>query len=110
LAVAEATSATVSVKGELVCLPRRDGPQTMECVFGLRGTDGRHYGLRNLDPELLATGKIVLGQQVLVTGLLTPEPMEPYDTAGTIEVDAVVQLNRRFKSSREHPAHTVVLT
>jgi hypothetical protein len=29
--------------------------------------------------------------------------MEPYDTAGTIEVDAVVQLNRRFNRRENIP-------
>jgi hypothetical protein len=94
-ASAETPPATITVRGELVCLPHRAGhPQTFECVLGLRSPDGQRYGLKNLDQEAFATGKIMLGQQVHVTGHFMPDLMEPYDTVGTIEVHSMMQANR----------------
>jgi hypothetical protein len=95
LASAETPASTVTVRGKLVCLPHRAGhPQTFECIIGLLGTDGQYYALKNLDQEAFATGKMTLGQQLQVTGRFMPDPMEPYDTAGTIEVHSTVQSNR----------------
>lgn len=46
---------SITIAGEITCMPKTgQGTQTMECAIGLKGTDGRHYGLKNLfkiDPE-----------------------------------------------------------
>src|SRR3989344_6171648 len=49
------TPGPITVRGEINCLPKKGtGSQTLECAIGLKGPDGRHYGLKNLsklDPE-----------------------------------------------------------
>lgn len=79
----------VRVKGEIVCLPKKgDGPQTLECAFGLKALDGKHYGLLNSqNPLLVQTGEVVV-----VKGLLEPaDPNTSYDIAGNINVTTVFE-------------------
>ncbi|HEX6258511.1 MAG TPA: hypothetical protein VFZ48_03460 [Candidatus Saccharimonadales bacterium] len=72
--------------GKIVCLPHKgDGPSTLECALGLQAENGKHYGLRSLDPAFSKTE-----QKVKVTGLLNaPEPNEAYSIVGTIEVQKI---------------------
>lgn len=79
------------VSGEVVCLPHRgggDGPQTLECAIGLRGDDGKYYGLRDQSTDhRLATD--FFGKRVEVSGDLRSEVDRVYDTTGTIEVRSI---------------------
>lgn len=79
------------IAGEVVCLPHRgggDGPQTLECAIGLRGDDGKHYGLRDQSTDhRLATE--FFGKHVEVTGEIRSEGQTMYDTVGTIDVQSV---------------------
>ena len=83
----------ITVSGEITCLPKRS-PGTEECAIGLKGTDGRHYGLKNLsqhDPEYKFS---VTGLHVEVSGIFLPEEMlgpggAPYDVVGVVDVPSI---------------------
>ena len=67
-------STPITVSGEMTCLTKTgQGPQTMECAIGIKGTDGRQYALKNLfklDPE---NRFAVVGLQVEVSGTFSSE-------------------------------------
>lgn len=88
----------VTIEGSYVCLPHRDveGPQTTECAFGLRGDDGRHYGL-----DLSATNVLQDAQtesRIRVEGNLVPlealssDRWWKYDVVGVIGVARVEKI------------------
>jgi hypothetical protein len=88
----------ITVSGEITCLPKvGPGPHTMECAMGLKGTDGRHYGLRNLfkiDPEHKFSRD---GLKIEVSGMLLQEEMKgpdgnKYDIVGIIDVISIKEL------------------
>lgn len=86
------TGQEVMLEGEIVCLPHKntEGPQTLECAFGLQTQEGTHYDLRNLSQE---PGSIDTGMQVQVTGTSTrPEADNIYDVAAVIEVKSIKEL------------------
>lgn len=76
----------ITVKGTLECLPKSgDGPQTMECAFGLKDENGRFYGLN--DPEWKFLINPAMNTKVTVTGKLKDKnPGDKYNTIGTIEI------------------------
>jgi hypothetical protein len=79
----------ITIEGELRCLPLRPGhPTTLECAIGLRQSDERYYGLRNLKEG------VGLNDRVRITGRFTPGAAEPYDVVGTIDVESQVRLDR----------------
>ncbi len=63
----------IVVHGEMVCLPHKntDGPQTLECAFGLKGTNGHYYALRDSDPTYKNISNVQMGIEVEVTGTFT---------------------------------------
>src|SRR3989344_7796578 len=80
---------TVVVEGTVTCLPHKgDGPQTMECAFGLQAVTGEYYGLSNLwtiAPDVTDTGA-----KVEVRGeFVPPAANEKYDIQGYIDVQSV---------------------
>jgi len=84
--------------GEITCLPKiGQGAQTMECAIGLKGQDGRYYGLKNLfklDPEYKFS---VSGLQVEVSGALSLEEIKgpdgnKYDVVGVIDVASIKEI------------------
>lgn len=89
----------ITLQGEITCLPKLGtGAQTMECAIGLKGTDGRHYGLKNLfalDPKYKFS---VGGLKVLVSGIFRPEEIQgpdaaKYDVVGTIELTSISEID-----------------
>ena len=87
---------TVTLDGELVCLPHRAGDQealTLECAIGLRTNEGRHYALDHINPYIVG-GKIAMGQHIRVTGRLRPDTETKYDATGTIDVTSVNKLGQ----------------
>jgi hypothetical protein len=80
--------------GVMICLEpvQTDGPQTMECAFGLREDDGTTYGLRSEEPMLI--GSVPTGQRIQVTGtLVSPSKVsDKYDTRGTVDVQTLQRL------------------
>jgi hypothetical protein len=94
-AVLPPAGGTVTIRGEITCLPKRGtGPQTMECAIGLKGDDGKYYGLRNLiehDPTYIYSQT---GMGVEVSGKITYEEQAGpdgnlYDIIGVISVSAI---------------------
>lgn len=92
------TSGSIIISGEMTCLPKiGKGAQTLECTMGLKGTDGRHYGLKNLfklDPEYKFS---VGGMRVEVSGTLSPEEIKGpdgnrYDVIGVIDVTSIKEI------------------
>ena len=92
------TSGQIVVSGEMTCLPKTgQGAQTLECAMGLKGIDGRHYGLKNLfklDPEYKFS---VDGLRVQVSGTFRPEEIKgpdgnKYDVVGVIDVTSIKEI------------------
>lgn len=91
-------SGLITVSGEMTCLPKTGkGAQTMECAMGLKGKDGRYYGLKNLfqlDPEYKFS---VGGLRVEVSGTFSPEEIKgpdgnKYDVVGVIDVTSIKEI------------------
>jgi hypothetical protein len=82
------------IEGQIDCLPHRDtsGGITLECAIGLQGKDGMYYGLQ-LNQQDVNSGKIILGQKVVITGIFTPSQDSKYNIIGTIEVASVEYTN-----------------
>jgi hypothetical protein len=74
----------VQLTGTLVCLPHKntDGPQTMECLTGLRTNDGTYYQLIDPDREFLRDTPF--NKSVEVKGTLQTGTDEKYQSKGTI--------------------------
>lgn len=92
------TPGPITISGEITCLSKKgQGAQTQECAIGFKGTDGRHYGLKNLykfDPEYKFS---VSGLRVNVSGTFRSEEMSgpagaKYDMVGTIDVISIRQI------------------
>jgi hypothetical protein len=80
----------ITVTGQSVCLPHKnkDGPQTMECAFGIKAPDGMYYGLR--DPDFKYVSTLRNGKTYTITGIFTKAlPNNNYDTPGSIEIQSV---------------------
>lgn len=82
----------ITVSGTLICLPHKNtnGPQTLECAFGLKGDDGNNYGLT--DPNwkyLIGVGN---GTRIAITGKLNKKPDQKYDSVGIIEIETLEKL------------------
>lgn len=84
-----ASVSQISVRGTVICLPHKDtsGPQTLECAFGLRTNDNRHYLLQNFTPSQ-TTAEVNTVVQVQGT-LSPPAPDTLYDIIGVITVDSL---------------------
>jgi hypothetical protein len=80
------TAQDITIRGTLECLPKSgDGPQTMECAFGLKDENGRFYGLN--DPEWKFLIGPAMNTKVTVTGKLKDKNSgDKYNTIGTIEI------------------------
>lgn len=79
--------ARADTTGILVCLPHKnsDGPQTLECAYGLRTDDGVHYGLKDL--PVTCTQEAV-GARLRVSGSLArPDTDNIYDIIGIITTE-----------------------
>jgi hypothetical protein len=84
-----------SFTGEFVCLPHKntDGPQTMECAFGLKADDGNYFALDfGTSTELMNQP---MNTPITVKGQLTPIEAissnlgQIYNIRGIIRVEAV---------------------
>lgn len=87
---------SITIEGEVVCLPHKDqdGPQTLECAFGLKSNSGEHFGLRQLDQDQLIDATITTGKRYRVTGeSAAPGSDENYAVVGNIKVTTIQLLN-----------------
>jgi len=84
----------VSVIGTLVCLPHRDmdGPQTLECAFGLRDMNGKYYSLVDTDPSLRNIIGIPTNAQIEVMGNFKWQEDQKYISSGVIIIESIVIL------------------
>lgn len=84
--------------GEISCLPKKgNGPQTMECAFGLLGDDGFYYGIRNFTDDQPISEAIDGAKKVKISGNFTKEQLKgpdgnSYDIAGVIDVQSVEKI------------------
>lgn len=89
------SSEPITVSGEITCLPKKGpGPHTMECAIGIKGDDGKYYGLKNLFEHDKEYKFYSTGMRVEVSGTLNYEEMlgpggGPYDVAGVIEITSI---------------------
>ncbi len=91
---------TITLTGEYVCLPHKNtnGPQTMECAFGMKARDGSYYGL---DTSLLSNNpsvEISTGSDINVTGqfvdieTLNSDVWQRYGIKGIIRVTSMSKI------------------
>jgi len=89
-------SPTIIKEGRITCLPHTntDGPQTMECAFGFKTTDGVYYALDGGDmPDQITTTPT--DQDVRIEGRFTPvselsaDYWQRYPIIGIITVTAI---------------------
>ena len=83
----------IIVSGEAVCLPHKntDGPQTLECAFGLKDDEGQYYGLSDSDPNYKNVAAMPTGKKVIVSGTFEKGTSDNYPIIGTIHVTKVTQ-------------------
>ncbi|MBI2613378.1 MAG: Hint domain-containing protein [Candidatus Levybacteria bacterium] len=109
---AQPTPRLITVSGEITCLPKKGQGGSEECAIGLRGTNGQHYGLKNvfkLDPENKFS---VTGLRVEISGTFNPEEMKgpygsKYDAVGTIDVISIKKVEGSTQSNFEKIIRTV---
>lgn len=81
----------ITVTGEVECLPHKNvGPGdviTLECTYGIKDEDGRHYALS--DPQFRFITNLPTGETATVNGTLLPALDSKYDIVGTIELNSV---------------------
>lgn len=84
--------------GEISCLPKKgNGPQTMECAFGLLGDDGFYYALRNFADDQPISEAIDGAKNLKISGNFSNERLKgpdgnSYDIAGVIDVQSVEKI------------------
>lgn len=82
-----------TLEGEYICLPHKntDGPQTMECAFGLKTTSG-NYALNAMLMSSDILTRISTGTRIRVEGTVTPvealssNTWQKYDIKGIMSV------------------------
>ena len=81
-------SGEIIVVGKMECLPHKDtdGPQTLECAFGLKDAEGRYFALRDSDPNYQNLSSAPMGVVVEVEGIFTPRDDSIYQDIGVVEV------------------------
>lgn len=106
---------TLTIQGEIVCLPHRDsdGPQTLECAYGLEGDDMNFYALRDQEAPL-STSTITsfpTGTLVTVVGEFTIEEDDRYATVGALEIRSITrQDGAQDQMENTHSDGTVTFT
>lgn len=89
-----------TLEGEVVCLPHAntEGPQTMECAYGLKTDVGEHYAL-DLSAFSQEAPGMDTGDRISAAGLITPVELlssdhwQNYDIEGIFSVtDSVKKL------------------
>lgn len=87
-----------TIEGEYVCLPHKDsdGPQTLECAFGIRLNDNSYVALDM--GNLLHTdinAKLQIGSRIKVSGLYVPieqintDMWQKYPLKGIMKVNTI---------------------
>jgi hypothetical protein len=81
----------IQIEGTAVCLPHKDtsGPQTLECAYGIKDSQGRYFGLKDSDSGYKNISGLPINKHVKINGTFKKEPSALYPTDGTIEVTKV---------------------
>ncbi len=84
----------ITITGTMVCLPHKDteGPQTLECAFGLLDDSGRYFALSDTDPEYKNVAGVPTNSRVEVQGNFKLQLGSKYQDIGIIEVAKITQL------------------
>lgn len=82
----------ISINGILLCLPHKNGqgPQTMECAYGLKDSEGNYYGLQDSDVHYKNITSHSVNTPILVNGSFEPKKVSQYPIIGVITVDSIV--------------------
>lgn len=82
----------IVIQGIMVCLPHRDteGPQTLECAFGLQDDKGRYFALSDTDPTYKNISGVPMNLRVEIEGTFMPREDTKYQSIGIIEVTSAV--------------------
>jgi hypothetical protein len=85
---------SITVTGHIVCLPHKNsnGPQTMECAFGLEDSNGQYYRLQDNDPLGKNINNITGDTVVEIQGHFTPQKDKVYQGIGLIDITKVTVL------------------
>ncbi len=83
----------LKVDGEIVCLERRDGAKTEECVYGLKADDGKLYKLWGVAGTYIESGKLTAGKRAHVEGPFYIFRNDPYEAPGKINADVFESLD-----------------
>ena len=84
----------IAIQGTMICLPHKDteGPQTMECAFGLLDDSGRYFALSDTDPEYKNVSGAQMNTRVEVKGTFKLQLGSKYQDIGVIEVGSITAL------------------
>lgn len=90
----------ITIRGKMVCLPHRlpaqagdtEGPQTLECAFGLQDDSGRYFALSDTDPEYKNVSGVPMSERVEVEGNFKLQLGSKYQGVGIIEVSRIQKL------------------
>lgn len=90
----QTSSRRVALKGQIVCLPHKntEGPQTMECAFGLKTEQGAYYALEAASTSQSELFSIPTNTSVEVSGNLQSETSDIYQSTGKITVETIKSL------------------
>lgn len=82
---------SISVKGTTLCLPHTDtdGPQTLECAYGLKDEKGQYYAIRDLDPTYKNISRLAMNSEVTLVGNFRQETSKTYPIVGAIEISEI---------------------
>jgi len=105
--VSSIDSEQIKISGEISCLPKigisQERQETMECVIGLKGKDGRYYGFKNLFEIDSNSNFSETGLFVEVLGRFYSERMkgsdgDEYDVIGVIEISSIKKIEKTSKN------------
>ncbi len=84
----------ISIEGEMVCLAHKDseGPQTLECAYGLHDAFDRYFALSDTDPEYKNISRVPMNTRVKVDGIFKLQLDSKYKDIGIIEVANITPL------------------
>lgn len=91
LTVAPPTNGPITIKGMVVCLPHlnTEGPQTLECAYGLKDELGRYYGLKDTDPGYKNISNAPMDLVVEVSGVFNQGTSSQYQSIGVITITSL---------------------
>lgn len=83
-----------TIEGEIVCLPHKDtdGPQTLECAYGIKLANGTYYGLHDSNDNYENISGLPTGKNARLTGTLKLGSSDRYQSIGTFTVVAAETL------------------